>query len=95
MVHERFTVADVAAVRAYRLQTPGVQILAHPECPPDVLAEADYVGLDGGHGRLDRQASVATGGKVVMVTECSMADNVAVALRRGSSSCAPATCART
>jgi quinolinate synthase len=72
MVHERFTGAEL---RRYRAETPGVQILAHPECPPDVLAEADYVGSTAGmigyvKGRLPD--------RVVMVTECSMADNVAL-----------------
>jgi quinolinate synthase len=71
-VHERFSAADL---RSYRTHFPGIQILAHPECPPDVLAEADYVGSTAGMidhvGR--RQPK-----RVVMVTECSMSDNVAV-----------------
>ncbi len=71
MVHERFTAAEL---RMYRDTVPGVQIIAHPECPPDVLAEADFVGSTAGmidwvHAEQPRQ--------VVMVTECSMADNVA------------------
>ena len=72
-VHERFTGAEL---RAYRAATPGVRILAHPECPPDVLAEADFVGSTAG-----MIADVASSGarRVVMVTECSMSDNVAVA----------------
>ena len=72
MVHERFTGAEL---RGYRAETPGVQIIAHPECPPDVLAEADYVGSTA--GMIDfvqtRRPEL-----VVMVTECSMADNVAL-----------------
>ena len=40
-VHERFTAEEL---RAYRATSPGIQIIAHPECPPDVLAEADFVG---------------------------------------------------
>ena len=40
-VHERFTGDQI---RAYRQDDPGLVVLAHPECPPDVLAEADYVG---------------------------------------------------
>jgi len=72
MVHERFTAAEL---RGYRSTHPGIQIIAHPECPPDVLAEADFVGSTSGminwvHTEHPRQ--------VVMVTECSMADNVAV-----------------
>lgn len=73
MVHERFTGAEL---RSYRAQTPGVQILAHPECPPDVLAEADYVGSTA--GMVGFVKHVPAGGRVVMVTECSMADNVAM-----------------
>ncbi|MEM8922238.1 MAG: quinolinate synthase NadA [Actinomycetota bacterium] len=73
-VHERFTGEEL---RAYRAQTPGVQIIAHPECPPDVLDEADYVGSTAGMigwVRAERPTNV------VMVTECSMSDNVAVEL---------------
>ena len=70
-VHERFTAEEL---RGYRNLNPGIQIIAHPECPPDVLQEADFVGSTAGmidwvkHER-PRQ--------VVMVTECSMSDNVA------------------
>ncbi|MEM9557754.1 MAG: quinolinate synthase NadA [Acidobacteriota bacterium] len=71
-VHERFTAAEV---RRYREQTPGVTVLAHPECPPDVLAEADYVGSTSG---MIRHVGEARPRRVVMITECSMSDNVAV-----------------
>jgi quinolinate synthase len=70
-VHERFTGAEL---RAYREADPTVKIIAHPECPPDVLAEADFTGSTA--HMIDwtkRQGK----GRVVMVTECSMADNVA------------------
>jgi quinolinate synthase len=70
-VHERFTGADL---RAYRAADPGVYVLAHPECPPDVLAEADYVGSTAG---MIRHLDEAGRRRVVMVTECSMSDNVA------------------
>jgi quinolinate synthase len=70
-VHERFSAADI---RAYRDGNPGVVVLAHPECPPEVIAEADFAGstaaMIGYVG--DRRPK-----KVVMVTECSMSDNVA------------------
>ena len=53
----------------------GVSVLAHPECPPDVLAAADYVGSTAGMvGHLEK----ARPSRVVLVTECSMSDNVAV-----------------
>lgn len=71
MVHERFTAAEL---REYRQHHVGIQIIAHPECPPDVLAEADYVGSTA--GMIDWVRAVAPP-KVVMVTECSMAGNVA------------------
>ncbi len=74
MVHERFTADEL---RDYRRQHPGIEIIAHPECPPDVLAEADFVGSTAGmiSHVADRRPA-----KVVMVTECSMSDNVAVEL---------------
>jgi quinolinate synthase len=70
-VHERFTGDEL---RAYRAETPGIEVIAHPECPPDVLEEADFVGSTAGMiGYVkDRLPS-----QVVMVTECSMSDNVA------------------
>jgi quinolinate synthase len=71
-VHERFTGAEL---RDYRLAYPGIQIIAHPECPPDVLAEADFVGSTA--GMID-WVRTETPDRVVMVTECSMSDNVAV-----------------
>ena len=72
-VHERFRAEDL---RDYRANWPGVQIYAHPECPPDVLAEADYVGSTAG---LQRHVDAVRPERVVLVTECSMSDNVAVA----------------
>ena len=71
-VHERFTGAEL---RGYRNATPDIQIIAHPECPPDVLEEADFVGSTSGMiGYVDRERP----SRVVMITECSMSDNVAV-----------------
>jgi quinolinate synthase len=71
-VHERFTGEEL---RAYRAQHPGIEILAHPECPPEVLAEADFVGST---AAMIRHVGEAKPRRVVMVTECSMSDNVAV-----------------
>jgi quinolinate synthase len=70
-VHARFTGADI---RNYREEDPRLVVLAHPECPPDVLAEADYVGST--HG-MSAYVSDHRNARVLMVTECSMADNVA------------------
>lgn len=75
-VHERFTAKDI---RRYREGDPTLQVLAHPECPPDVLAEADYVGSTAGMQRhVGELAAAQRSPRVVMITECSMADNVAV-----------------
>jgi quinolinate synthase len=71
-VHERFQGAEL---RDYRTTYPGIQIYAHPECPPDVLDEADYVGSTAG---LLRRVEATRPERVVLVTECSMSDNVAV-----------------
>ena len=71
MVHERFTGEEL---RDYRKGHPGIKIIAHPECPPDVLAEADYVGSTSGMANWVQQRKPV---KVVMITECSMSDNVA------------------
>jgi quinolinate synthase len=70
IVHERFTVEEI---QGYRDQYPGIEVIAHPECSPEVCAEADFVGSTSGMiGYLD----AARGNRVIMVTECSMSDNV-------------------
>ena len=71
-VHERFTGAEL---REYREANPGIQIVAHPECPPDVLAEADFTGSTAKMTDWVRKNRPA---RVLLVTECSMASNVAV-----------------
>ena len=71
IVHERFSGDEL---RDYRAAHPGIEIIAHPECPPDVLAEADFVGSTSGMIDWVRTRSPQ---QVVMVTECSMASNVA------------------
>ncbi len=71
-VHERFTPEDIKEIRA---GNPGVIVLAHPECPPDVLEEADFAGSTSGMSNYvkDHQPK-----HVVLITECSMSDNVAL-----------------
>jgi quinolinate synthase len=69
-VHERFTGEEL---RAYRDADPTLQIIAHPECPPDVLAEADFTGSTAHMIDWVRRNQSK---RVVMITECSMADNV-------------------
>ncbi len=71
-VHERFTAEDV---RSFRRRYGDVQVLAHPECPPEVLAEADFVGSTAGMIQAVKERRPQ---RVVMVTECTMSDNVAV-----------------
>ena len=70
-VHERFTAAEI---RDYRKAHPGIVVLAHPECPPEVVAEADFAGST---AALINYVGEHRPHRVVMVTECSMSDNVA------------------
>jgi quinolinate synthase len=70
-VHELFSADDVEDLREAH---PGVVILAHPECPPDVLEAADYAGST---AALANYVSERAPAKVVLLTECSMSDNVA------------------
>ncbi len=70
-VHERFSAADI---RGFRASNPGVIVLAHPECPPEVIAEADFAGSTAG---MSDYVAARRPKRVVMVTECSMSDNLA------------------
>jgi quinolinate synthase len=72
-VHERFAAEDVAELRAAH---PGIVVLAHPECPPDVMAAADFAGST---AALQNYVIEKRPAKVVLLTECSMSDNVASA----------------
>lgn len=69
-VHERFSGKEL---REFREADPSVQIIAHPECPPDVLAEADFTGSTAHMINWVREKRPR---RLVMITECSMADNV-------------------
>jgi quinolinate synthase len=71
-VHERFTAAEVRTLRA---EHPGIVVLAHPECPPEVIAEADFTGSTADMSGYVAQRQPR---RVVLLTECSMSDNVAV-----------------
>jgi quinolinate synthase len=70
-VHERFTAEEL---EAYRDANPGVKIIAHPECPPDVIGVADFTGSTSG---MINWVKTHTPKKALLVTECSMASNVA------------------
>lgn len=71
-VHELFTAGDV---RDLRDAHPGVMILAHPECPPGVVEEADFAGST---AVMSDYVGEKKPSRVVLLTECSMSDNVAV-----------------
>jgi quinolinate synthase len=72
MVHDQFTEKEIHDIRA---KNPGIKIIAHPECPPDVIKASDFAGSTGGMIKYvkDNQPK-----KVMMVTECSMSDNIQV-----------------
>jgi len=70
-VHERFTPQDI---RQLREGHPGVIVMAHPECPPDVVAEADFAGSTAMMQDFVAQKRPAS---VALITECSMSDNLA------------------
>jgi quinolinate synthase len=70
-VHERFTADEI---RRYREDRPGLIVLAHPECNPEVVAEADFTGSTAAMANYVGDRHPAS---VVMITECSMSDNVA------------------
>jgi len=71
-VHELFTADDV---RQLRENYPGVTVLAHPECPPDVVRQADFAGST---AVMSDYVGKKRPARVVLLTECSMSDNVAV-----------------
>ena len=71
-VHERFTAKEI---KEYREANPGIIILAHPECSPEVIAEVDYAGST---NKMNNYVKEKQPAKVLMITECSMSDNVSV-----------------
>jgi quinolinate synthase len=71
-VHERFTAADI---RSLRESHPGITVLAHPECPPEVIAECDFGGSTAAMADFVGRKRPP---RVVLLTECSMSDNVAL-----------------
>lgn len=70
IVHEQFTPQDL---RDFRDWNPGLKIIAHPECPPDVVAEADFAGSTAG---IQDWVTRERPQQVMLVTECSMASNI-------------------
>jgi quinolinate synthase len=71
-VHERFTAAEIHSLRA---EHPDIVVLAHPECPPDVVAAADFAGST---AAMSDYVATKHPARVVLLTECSMSDNVAL-----------------
>ena len=71
-VHERFSAKEV---RQLRENHPGIVVVAHPECPPEVLAEADF---SGSTAAISSYVAVERPPRVVLLTECSMSDNIAI-----------------
>jgi quinolinate synthase len=72
MVHDQFNEQEIFDIRE---RNPGIKIIAHPECPPEVIKASDFAGSTG--GMIDYVKSNQPK-KVMMVTECSMSDNIQV-----------------
>jgi len=72
IVHEQFNAKEINDIKE---QNPGIIVIAHPECPPDVIAAADFAGSTSGMSEYVKKNQPK---KVMMVTECSMSDNVQV-----------------
>jgi len=72
VVHEKFNENEINEIRK---NNPGIKIIAHPECPPDVINASDFAGSTTGMIKYveDNQPK-----KIMMVTECSMSDNVKI-----------------
>ena len=72
MVHEKFTSKEIDDIRR---DNPGIKIIAHPECPPDVISASDFAGSTSGMVKYVKENQPR---KVLLVTECTMSDNVQV-----------------
>ena len=72
IVHEQFTAKEINEIKR---QNPGIIIIAHPECPPDVINASDFAGSTSGMSDYVKEKQPK---KVMMVTECSMSDNIQV-----------------
>ncbi len=72
IVHEQFTAKEINYIKK---QNPGIVVIAHPECPPDVINASDFAGSTTGMSEYVKNNQPK---KVMMVTECSMSDNIQV-----------------
>ena len=70
IVHEKFTGKEIEDIKN---QNPGIKVIAHPECPPDVIEASDFAGSTSGMVKYVKENQPK---KVMLVTECSMSDNV-------------------
>ena len=72
IVHEKFTGNEIKEIRK---QNPGIKIIAHPECPPDVITASDFAGSTSSMVNYVKEKQPK---KVLLVTECSMSDNIQI-----------------
>jgi quinolinate synthase len=72
IVHERFSAQEIEDIKK---QNPEIVVLTHPECPPEVIAASDFTGSTSGMNKYVKNNQPS---KVMLVTECSMSDNVQV-----------------
>ena len=72
IVHERFSAQEIEDIRK---QNPEIVVLTHPECPPEVIAVSDFTGSTSGMSKYVKNNQPK---KVMLVTECSMSDNIQV-----------------
>ena len=72
IVHEKFTGKEIENIRK---ENPGIKIIAHPECPPDVITASDFAGSTSNMTKYVKEKQPK---KVLLVTECTMSDNVQV-----------------
>ena len=72
IVHERFSAHEIKEIKK---QNPEIVVLTHPECPPEVIASSDFTGSTSSMSQYVKKNQPS---KVMLVTECSMSDNVQV-----------------
>jgi len=72
IVHDQFNENEIKSIRK---NNPGIKIIAHPECPPEVIKASDFAGSTSGMINYVKNNQPK---KVMMVTECSMSDNIQV-----------------
>ena len=72
IVHEKFTAREVDDIRK---QNPEIKVIAHPECPPDVISASDFAGSTSSMVKYVKEKQPK---KVLLVTECSMSDNIQI-----------------